>query len=202
MEAPASWEPNGWPVDVAAASWAPHEAFLERLIDALERFPFSKVLRGLAVFHPATGEVIGTAGPNCLLGIAFQNGAPAELVVRAERLLALLRNAGRPGSRRHLMMALRLAHALASMNAALAPFVKGRRAAPSVHRHGSHRAAWNRPAPSSVEGTDEPQEQSDDRDGAFGTLRPHQALAPPGRSLAAQPIQAAAPPAPRVSVAA
>ena len=84
----------------------------DRLAADLARFPESSTLSGLALRDEA-GAVVGRCCPTDALGLAYDAGTDAALIVEAERLAAVI---GQPGDRGYLDRAVRLAHAVRAMN--------------------------------------------------------------------------------------
>ena len=83
----------------------------DRLAADLARFPESSTLSGLALRDEA-GAVVGRCCPTDALGLAYDAGTDAALIVEDERLASLI---GQPADR-HRMMARRLAHTVRAMN--------------------------------------------------------------------------------------
>lgn len=118
------------PADLAeweAESAADVLADLDRLRSDLDAYPDSPTLCRLAL-RDYSGRVVGLTYGTDLLGLAWQAGAPAALIVEAEHLRAVLGHRTAPGYHR---CAIRLAHRVRAVNAALRRYI-GDRALPTV----------------------------------------------------------------------
>jgi len=104
--------------DLAAFRACPADLDVDRLADDLDAYPDSPTLNDIAV-RDYSGRVVGMGLSADTLAAAYWAGAPAALVVRAERLRALI-DRGRHG---WLARACRLAHLVRATNAALAPYL-------------------------------------------------------------------------------
>jgi len=94
------------------------EAAWQRFAADLDRYPESPTLNALAI-RDDTGELVGQTAPSDGLGLAYENGADASLIVEAERPAALVGSIDDPGGRHR---AVRLAHAVRAMNRRLARY--------------------------------------------------------------------------------
>lgn len=137
MNPSAEWLAQ-WEADEAESARA-LMAEVNRLQADLDAFPDSPTLNALAQKDP-TGRVISTAFPTgSVLPMAWRNGAPAWLIVKAERITA---NIGTRDTRGHLFRAIRLDAARRDLNRRLRPYL-GRNALGTV----TVRLPLNRPAP-------------------------------------------------------
>ena len=89
-----------------------------RLDTDLDRHPDSPTLAALAIRDEA-GAVVGRGCADTALGLAYEAGADAALIVEAERLVARVGNLDKPG---HRYLALRLTRLVCAMNRRLAAF--------------------------------------------------------------------------------
>ncbi len=115
-----SWLAEG--EDQAARQFS---ALVDRLSADLDAHPDSPTLRSLAMRHRVTGDIIGTAAPTSLLGLAYVAGAPARLIIEAEHVDSLTAGHG------HLRRAVRLDATRRDLNRRLRPYL-GRNALATV----------------------------------------------------------------------
>lgn len=109
-----------WWGEGEAETTRPFTALLDRLNTDLDTYPDSPTIAALVVRDRSTGAVIGSAGPASVLGVAYLAGAPAYLIVRAERLAAAIGDPGRGG---HVHRAVRLDALRRDINRRLRPYV-------------------------------------------------------------------------------
>jgi len=121
-------------------------AQLDRVADAVARFPNCEPLARLAIRDAVSGRVIGTSWTTDELGAAFLDGAPAELVAEAADLRAVLDAAGPAGSPRWFRLALRLRHRIAELNRRLRHYTRARRTLSTAHHAGHLDATARRDA--------------------------------------------------------
>ncbi len=105
-----------WAADEAASAAATMSAIARLDVDLAEH-PTSPTLNAVALRD--SGRLVGIITPNDALAVAYLDGAPADLVVRAERLRALTDR----GRRGWLTRACRLARLVRRTNAAAARYL-------------------------------------------------------------------------------
>ena len=109
--------PSWWSDDAEAECALALVADLTRLQDALDAEPDSPTLTRLAIRHPVTGAVVGMTPSFSPTEAAWSGGAPAALIVQAERLAAFIGKRGDPGYHHR---AIRLQHEVRAVNRRLA----------------------------------------------------------------------------------
>jgi hypothetical protein len=97
----------------------PFVAQLDRLNDDLNAHPECSTLDHMATRDRATGKVVGVGYTFSPLEHAYSSGAPAELIVHAERVTAFI---GERGSRGYRHRAIRMAHQVRKLNRQLARY--------------------------------------------------------------------------------
>lgn len=109
--------PSWW--DEAPTEPDPFLAQLDRLNDDLDAHPDCSTIEHMATRDRATGKVVGVGYSFSPLEHAYTSGAPAELIVEAERVTAFI---GERGTRGYRHRAIRMAHQVRKLNRQLARY--------------------------------------------------------------------------------